>query len=47
MHSFIIVWYVSLVRLGISVTFMWNMKHVYIVINEQEHNKYRLSINDF
>ena len=47
MHNFIIVWYVSPVRLGISVTFISDVKHVYIVSNEQEHNKYSLSINDF
>ena len=47
MHNFIIVWYVSPVIFGISVTFIWDVKNVYIFTNEQEHNKYRVSITDF
>jgi hypothetical protein len=46
MRNFIIAWFVSPVRFDITVTFIWDVKHVYICSDEQVHNKYRLSIND-
>jgi hypothetical protein len=47
MRNFINFWYVSPVGFGISVTFIWDVKNVYIFSNEEEHNKYRVSITDF